>query len=141
MLSVVCAEATASHEVTEFTARVTSSRWVALSVSSASIAAACPAALEEAERLSTLLDQLLALARTERSAPLADVDVDAAVSDRMEAWRPLAEHTGLRLERDGQPGLTVAAPVGAVLRLDAAMAARAEEDADLERLLDEGEEA
>jgi signal transduction histidine kinase len=72
------------------------------------------AALEEAERLSTLLDQLLALARTERSAPLADVDVDAAVSDRMEAWRPLAEHTGLRLERDGQPGLTVAAPVGAV---------------------------
>ena len=61
------------------------------------------AALEEAERLSTLLDELLALARTERTAPLADVDVDAAVSDRMEAWRPLAEHTGLRLERDGQP--------------------------------------
>jgi signal transduction histidine kinase len=72
------------------------------------------AALEEAERLSTLLDGLLALARTERTAPLTDVDVDAAVHDRIEAWRPLAEHTGLRLESDGDRGLTVAAPVGAV---------------------------
>ena len=72
------------------------------------------AALEEAERLSTLLDGLLALARTERAAPLADVDVDAAVGDRVEAWRPLAEHTGLRLHREGARGLAVAAPVGAV---------------------------
>jgi len=72
------------------------------------------AALEEAERLSTLLDGLLALARTERAAPLADVDVDAAVEDRVEAWRPLAEHTGLCLRREGTPGLAVAAPVGAI---------------------------
>lgn len=72
------------------------------------------AALEEAERLSELLAGLLALARTERTAPLVEVDVDAAVGDRVEAWRPLAEHTGLRLELDGQPGLTVAAPAGAV---------------------------
>jgi signal transduction histidine kinase len=72
------------------------------------------AALEEAERLSELLDGLLALARTERTAPLVDVDVDSAVTDRVEAWRPLAEHTGLRLECAGQPGLTAVAPVGAV---------------------------
>jgi signal transduction histidine kinase len=72
------------------------------------------AALEEAERLSTLLDGLLALARTERTAPLAEVDVDAAVRDRVEAWRPLAEHTGLRIEHDGVRGLTAAAPVGAI---------------------------
>jgi signal transduction histidine kinase len=72
------------------------------------------AALEEAERLSTLLDGLLALARTERAAPLADVDVDAAVDDRVEAWRPLAEHTGLRLSHDGERGLAVTAPVGAI---------------------------
>lgn len=72
------------------------------------------AALEEAERLSELLDGLLALARTERTAPLADVDVDSAVTDRIEAWRPLAEHTGLRLDCTGEPGLTVAAPLGAV---------------------------
>jgi signal transduction histidine kinase len=72
------------------------------------------AALEEAERLSTLLDGLLALARTERAAPLADVDVDAAVGDRVEAWRPLAEHAGLHLRHDGARGLSVLAPVGAV---------------------------
>ena len=72
------------------------------------------AALEEAERLSTLLDGLLALARTERTAPLADVDVDAAVHDRVEAWRPLAEHTGLRLVRDGARGLVATAPAGAI---------------------------
>ena len=72
------------------------------------------AALEEAERLSTLLDGLLALARTERGAPLAQVDVDAAVDDRVEAWRPLAEHTGLSLRRDGVRGLVAVAPVGTV---------------------------
>jgi signal transduction histidine kinase len=72
------------------------------------------AALEEAERLSTLLDGLLALARTERTAPPVRVDVDAAVDDRVEAWRPLAEHTGLRLRREGARGLTAVAPAGAV---------------------------
>jgi signal transduction histidine kinase len=72
------------------------------------------AALEEAERLSTLLDGLLALARTERAAPLVEVDVDAAVGDRVEAWRPLAEHIGLHLTRDGERGLVVTAPAGAI---------------------------
>jgi signal transduction histidine kinase len=72
------------------------------------------AALEEAERLSTLLDGLLALARAERTAPPVVVDVDPAVSDRVEAWRPLAEHTGLQLVRGGVPGLRVLAPAGAI---------------------------
>lgn len=72
------------------------------------------AALEEAERLSTLLDGLLALARADRPAPVATVDVDLAVADRVDAWRPLAEHTGLHLAREGQRGLRVAAPPGAI---------------------------
>jgi signal transduction histidine kinase len=72
------------------------------------------AALEEAERLSTLLDGLLALARAERTAPVVVVEVDPAVADRIEAWRPLAEHTGLRLVRCGERGLRAAAPVGAI---------------------------
>jgi signal transduction histidine kinase len=72
------------------------------------------AALEEAERLSTLLDGLLALARAERTAPVVVVEVDPAVADRLEAWRPLAEHTGLRLVRRGERGLCAAAPVGAI---------------------------
>ncbi|MBN9099436.1 MAG: HAMP domain-containing histidine kinase [Pseudonocardia sp.] len=72
------------------------------------------AALEEAERLSTLLDGLLALARAERTNPLVTVDVDAGVADRIEAWRPLAEHTGLRLERTGTPALRALGPAGVI---------------------------
>jgi signal transduction histidine kinase len=59
------------------------------------------AAHEEAERLSTLLDGLLSLARAERSMPPRVLHVDADVEDRVEAWRPLAEHSRLRLTRDG----------------------------------------
>ncbi|MDN5747452.1 MAG: HAMP domain-containing histidine kinase [Pseudonocardia sp.] len=72
------------------------------------------AALEEAERLSTLLDGLLALARAERSAPVTTVDVDAGVDDRLDAWRPLAEHTGLTLDREGRAGLRATGPAGVV---------------------------
>lgn len=72
------------------------------------------AALEEAERLSTLLDGLLALARAERTAPLVPLAVDDGVDDRLEAWRPLAEHSGLELRREGVRGLRAVGPEGAV---------------------------
>ncbi|MFB9382023.1 sensor histidine kinase [Pseudonocardia petroleophila] len=72
------------------------------------------AALEEAERLSTLLDGLLALARAERTVPLVPLAVDDGVDDRLEAWRPLAEHSGLELVRDGPRGLRATGPAGAV---------------------------
>ncbi|MGQ0572616.1 MAG: sensor histidine kinase, partial [Pseudonocardia sp.] len=72
------------------------------------------AALEEAERLSTLLDGLLALARADRSAPAATVDVDLAVVDRVDAWRPLAEHSGLCLVREGTGGLHAGAAAGGI---------------------------
>lgn len=71
-------------------------------------------AREEAERLSTLLDGLLALARAERSAPPVSLDVDAGVDDRVEAWRPLAEHSGLTLLRTGARRLRAIGPEGAV---------------------------
>jgi signal transduction histidine kinase len=72
------------------------------------------AALEEAERLSTLLDGLLALARAERTVPLEAVDIDSGVDDRIEAWRPLAEHCGLTLGRAGPRGLRATGPAGVV---------------------------
>jgi signal transduction histidine kinase len=81
------------------------------------------AAMEEAERLSGVLDGLLALARAERDAGVdreSDVPVDPAVDDRLDAWRPLAEHTGLRLLRGGVRGLRVRiAPGGIETVLDA----------------------
>jgi signal transduction histidine kinase len=81
------------------------------------------AAMEEAERLSGVLDGLLALARAERDAGVdreVDTPVDPAVADRLDAWRPLAEHTGLRLLRGGVRGLRVRmAPGGIETVLDA----------------------
>lgn len=80
------------------------------------------AALEEAERLSTLLDGLLALARAERNLPVVVLDVDADVEDRIEAWRPLAEHHRLRLVCDGVPGLKVEGSARAIeIMLDAVL--------------------
>ncbi|WP_214369197.1 sensor histidine kinase [Pseudonocardia sp. H11422] len=72
------------------------------------------AALEEAERLSAVLDGLLALARAEWAAAGGTVDVDTAVEDRLEAWRPLAEHLGVRLIRGGARGLKASAPDGGI---------------------------
>jgi signal transduction histidine kinase len=72
------------------------------------------AALEEAQRLTTLLDGLLALARAERTLPLTAVDVDSEVEDRIDAWGPLAEHSGLRLVRDGVGGLKALASERAI---------------------------
>lgn len=63
------------------------------------------AALEEAERLSRVLDGLLALARAERAveADRGEVvtELDGVVDDRVENWLPLAEHNGVELRRSG----------------------------------------
>ncbi|MGH3614165.1 MAG: hypothetical protein ACRDRK_16540 [Pseudonocardia sp.] len=52
--------------------------------------------------------------RAERAAPVVAVDVDREADDRLDAWRPLAEHPGLRLVRDGPCGLRAAAPAGVI---------------------------
>jgi signal transduction histidine kinase len=72
------------------------------------------AALEEAQRLTTLLDGLLALARAERTLPLTTVDIDGEVAERIEAWSPLAVHSGLQLVREGTGGLKAMASARAV---------------------------
>jgi signal transduction histidine kinase len=72
------------------------------------------AALEEAERLSTLLDGLLALARAERTVPLSVQSIDAPIADRVEVWRPLAEHMELTLAITGTRGLRASVPAGAI---------------------------
>jgi signal transduction histidine kinase len=66
------------------------------------------AALEETDRLAGVLDALLELARAEGRPfhPVA-VRIDPVLTDRLEAWRVLAAHDGLRLERRGPGGLVV----------------------------------
>ncbi len=65
--------------------------------------------MEEAERLSRVLDGLLALARAERAVEDAgdaeDTDLDVVIAERVDNWRPLAEHSGIELRRSGPHGL------------------------------------
>lgn len=73
------------------------------------------AALEEADRLGEVLDGLLALARAERApTDVRSIELDAVVDERLERWRVLAEHEGLRLRRTGRTGLRVRTPAGTV---------------------------
>jgi signal transduction histidine kinase len=56
-------------------------------------------ALAETERMSGIVDALLALARAEATPP-EDVALGPAVTERVEAWSPLAAETGVRIESD-----------------------------------------
>ncbi|ANY08421.1 sensor histidine kinase [Pseudonocardia sp. HH130630-07] len=84
------------------------------------------AAMEEAERLSGVLDGLLALARAEQAVvagPGGTVTViDDVLDDRVENWLPLAEHNGVELRRSGPRGLRARiGPAGLEGVLDAAI--------------------
>ncbi|MEQ3553993.1 ATP-binding protein [Pseudonocardia nematodicida] len=85
------------------------------------------AAMEEAERLSRVLDGLLALARAERAAESGPdgtgaTELDDVVADRVENWRPLAEHTGVELRAGGPRGLRARIdPAGLETVLDAVL--------------------
>jgi signal transduction histidine kinase len=67
----------------------------------------------ELERLSRAVEALLALARADRalSSP-AQVDVEAAVEERIELWSPLGEERGVRLVSRAELGLTAWATPG-----------------------------
>jgi signal transduction histidine kinase len=72
------------------------------------------AALAEVERLSRLVDGLLALARTEGARPQREpVDVDHVVRRRHEAWSALAEERAVNLECEfdgASPAIALAVP-------------------------------
>ncbi len=63
-------------------------------------------ALDELERLGALVDGLLTLARADRAASVpVELDVEAAIDERVEAWAALAEEqrVQLRARVDGRP--------------------------------------
>lgn len=73
------------------------------------------AAIRETDRLSHLVDALLALARsTDGAAPPADVDLAAAARGRIDTWAPLADERSVRLEYRGPASLPALAMRGAV---------------------------
>jgi signal transduction histidine kinase len=64
------------------------------------------AALDEVERLSALVDGLLTLVRADRAAGApVELDVAAAVEERVSVWTPLAAEHGVQLSTrvDGRP--------------------------------------
>jgi signal transduction histidine kinase len=69
------------------------------------------AATAEVERLSRLVDGLLALARADRAAPAAGdrIDVGAFLEERRDAWQPVAEDAGIAVEVAAAPGTTLVA--------------------------------
>lgn len=72
------------------------------------------AAAAELERLARLVEQLLALARTEAPGPTVWVDVGEVVASRVEMWRPLAEERGVLIATGGDANGTVEAMPGAL---------------------------
>ncbi|MFJ1541429.1 ATP-binding protein [Micromonospora chalcea] len=79
-------------------------------------------ALEETDRLATVLDALLTLARAEREEnQRVTVDAAATAASRVAAWLPLARHcdVALRLDADGEPAYARTVPTAIDQALDA----------------------
>jgi signal transduction histidine kinase len=73
------------------------------------------AAVAEAERLSRILDELLALARAEGANDQVEpVDVRSVARLRAKAWRPRADQRDVRIDVESGPTLTALATPGAV---------------------------
>lgn len=72
------------------------------------------AAVAELQRLSRLVEQLLALARNQAPGVALSVDVDALVDARVDMWRPLAEERGVDIVVEGERGCVVEAMPGAL---------------------------
>lgn len=78
------------------------------------------AAIDETERLSTVVNDLLQLARAERPAAPAPVDLVPLARDRVDTWSAVAETAGVRvrLEAPAAPVVADAVPNGVEQILD-----------------------
>lgn len=71
------------------------------------------AAIAEVDRLSQMVDSLLALARAERGEQqLVRVDVSALMAERADAWADLAAERGVEVRADVAQGLSARLPDG-----------------------------
>lgn len=72
------------------------------------------AAVAELERLARLVEQLLALARTEAPGSTARIETAGVIAGRVEMWHPLAEERGVSLVVEGDVAGTVESMPGAL---------------------------
>ena len=76
---------------------------------------ALDAAAVDVQRLQTLVDGMLAMARLEgRTSTLEVIDVTPVLAERRDLWEPLAAERGIRLEIRVPAGLSVQAVPGAL---------------------------
>lgn len=76
------------------------------------------AAVDEIERLATLVNGLLQLARAEQYPPTESIDVRPIAADRVDVWAAVASEQSVTLELQAPPGaLLVSAIPGAVEQL------------------------
>lgn len=70
------------------------------------------AALEQADRLASTIDQMLALARSHARADLRSIDIGRLVADRADSWRTAARrmHRSISFTADDGCDATVSAP-------------------------------
>ncbi len=75
--------------------------------------AAVEAAAVEVQRMQTLVDGLLAIARLEgRATTLVPIDVRSVLAERVDLWEPLATERGITLRVDNAEGIEVLAAEG-----------------------------
>ncbi|MDQ1521741.1 MAG: hypothetical protein QOI55_2814 [Actinomycetota bacterium] len=72
------------------------------------------AALEQADRLGTTIEELLAIARDHASTGRSPVDVGALVNDRVVSWQPSARRAHRFIDIDADGGCVAAASAPAV---------------------------
>lgn len=72
------------------------------------------AALVQAARLSSTIDELLSLARAERVQTTGAIDLSTLVGDHLEGWTPLLKRSGRTVAVDVEPGVVVQATAGAL---------------------------
>ena len=103
----------ASHQLrTPLTALSIRLEEIALAEDPTTVRAEVDAALAQVERLTTVVDSLLARARDNRSAMVAPVDVATLLREQAREWRPAYRRAGRTLNVTVPPRLLAAATAG-----------------------------
>lgn len=103
----------ASHQLrTPLTALSIRLEEIALAEDPATVRAEVDAALAQVERLTTVVDSLLARARDNRAAMVAPVDVATLLREQAREWRPAYRRAGRTLNVTVPPQLLAAATAG-----------------------------
>jgi len=81
------------------------------------VAAADQPAIVQVERLTAVIDELLAAARRQRHAQAEPLEVDTILKQQMTEWEPAFRRAGRRIELTGERGLSALATEGGLTQV------------------------